>query len=642
MEKNDGPALVCCAGRMDIHGEPMSRTWLHLSKPAASGSSTLVLSEPVTGWQVGDEILVTGSKAYEEGVHLRKAAETPSETRHIEKIDGVTIQLDKPLTQTHAGGGEFSAEAANLSRNVIVESAEPDGVRGHTMYHKRSEGGISYARFAHLGKEGVLGRYAIHFHLVGDTMRGSQVLGVAIVDSANRWVTIHGTQYLVVRDCVGYKSVGHGFFLEDATEEYNLLDRNLGVQAYSGKRLPQQVLPFDPNEGSGFWWANGRNSLVRNDAVECEEYGFRYDCQKTRSFDTTLPILMPDGSKKPVDVRTIPFFRFDDNEAHGGFYGMVVANNGNNQPDNPIATEKALKEIRKIDWTGPDAHHPHIIRNLKIWQTHYAMRPHCPSMLMENIRIDHVSYGIYRPDFDNHVYRNLVLSHAGEEPFNRGMDDTSCQNGSFTVDGLTFINCPEGSQRSPMVHMSDLNMSGKAESHFRNVTADMNQKRRPIFNRGGGTRVDPILAGVPYYIHDYFGPNRTAKIVSTKAADLLKDGNQYKALPPLTGDESVVAEVKDIKWPELLDPIDDLPPATIVLSTKRTGDKITVRGVTHDNGKITSVKVNGQEAKMTAIQAGLVDWEIELDAPKDGRVVAAAADEAGNREIMEHVVVLKN
>lgn len=647
MEKNDGPAIVCCAGRMDFHGAPMSRTWLHVAKAISPGSSSVVLTEPVTGWRAGDEVLITGSR-FMEGSKMRNAAETPSETRVITKIDGATIELDKPLKQAHAGGGEFSVEAANLSRNVIVESADPNGERGHTMYHKRSAGGISYARFAYLGKEGQLGRYAIHYHLCGSTMRGSSIVGAAIVDSHNRWVTIHGTQYLVVRDCVGFKSVGHGFFLEDATEEYNLLDRNLAVQAYTGKRLPKQVLPFDPNEGSGFWWANARNSFVRNVAVENQEYGYRYDCQKSRSFDTNLNVLMPDGSKKTVDVRTISTFRFEDNEAHGNFYGLVFANNGNNQPDSPVTTEKYLSEIRKIDWTGTDAQHPHIIRGLKIWETHYGMRPHCPSMWMEDIRIDHVAYGVYRPAFDNHVYKNLHLSHAGAEPFNRAMDDTSCQVGVITVDGLRFENCPEGDQRHPMVHMTDLNLTGKAECHFRNVSADMKQTRRPVFNRGGSTRADPIIDGVPYYVHDYFGPGRHAKIVSTKAASLLKDGNEYKKVPPLTGDESVAAEVKDVPWPELLPIIDDLPPATIVISVQPAGsgpaqrNKILVRGVTHDNGTIKGVAINGQAAKLTEIQKGIVDWELELESPKDGKVEAVGIDEAGNREAMAHVVSVVN
>ncbi len=133
----------------------------------------------------------------------------------------------------------------------MVEIADPDGVRGHTMYHKHSPGSLSYAEFRHLGKKDILGKYALHFHLCRDTMRGSSVVGCSIWDSHNRWLTIHGTDYLVVRDNVGYKSVGHGFFLEDGTEVYNVLDRNLAVGAVKGKKLPKQVLPFDGNEGAG-------------------------------------------------------------------------------------------------------------------------------------------------------------------------------------------------------------------------------------------------------------------------------------------------------------------------------------------------------------------------------------------------------
>jgi hypothetical protein len=197
-----------------------------------------------------------------------------------------------------------------------VESADPNGVRGHTLYHRFSQGGISYARFAHLGKENKLGRYAIHFPLIGATMRGSSVIGAAIVDSHNRWITIHGAEYLVVRDCVGYQSVGHGYFMEDGTEVYNLLDRNLGVQAFRGKPLPDQVLQFDPNDGAAFWWANGRNSLVRNVACENDEYGYRYDSQSGSSFDSHLPVRMPDGSKQIVDIRALPISRFSENESH--------------------------------------------------------------------------------------------------------------------------------------------------------------------------------------------------------------------------------------------------------------------------------------------------------------------------------------
>ena len=238
LDKEEAPLLTCRpGGRMDFHGAPMSRTWLDLGADAKPGDTSLTLSENVSGWRVGDEIIITGDER--DGVDDE---EFTTEERRIKKIDGRQITLDRALEKAHAGAGKnYRCEVANLSRNVIVESADPEGVRGHTMHHRHSAGSISYARFAHLGKENVLGRYPIHFHLCRDSLRGESVVGVAIVDSHNRWVTIHNTQYMVVRDCVGYRSVGHGFFLEDGTEVYNVLDRNLGVQAYDGKRLPDQA-----------------------------------------------------------------------------------------------------------------------------------------------------------------------------------------------------------------------------------------------------------------------------------------------------------------------------------------------------------------------------------------------------------------
>src|SRR5262249_193201 len=157
------------------------------------------------------------------------------------------------------------------------ESADPAGVRGHTMYHRHSAGSISYAEFRHLGKEGLLGKYPIHFHLCGDTMRGSSVVGASVWDSHNKWVVVHATQYLVVRACVGLQWVGHGFYLEDGTETDTVLDRNLAVHAFFGKPLPDQALPFDRNDGAGFWWANCRNTFTRNVAVECDRWGFLFE-----------------------------------------------------------------------------------------------------------------------------------------------------------------------------------------------------------------------------------------------------------------------------------------------------------------------------------------------------------------------------
>jgi hypothetical protein len=626
MDKESAPAIVCCASRMDLHGAPMGRTWLKLDGDLKPGDTQVTVADDVTGWHVGQEVIVTGSKHHGSSGRFRQRPDLlNTEARTIKAIDGRRITLNEPLKHEHFGSGEYRSEMANLSRNVIVESADPAGVRGHTMYHRYSQGGISYARFAHLGKEGVLGRYAIHFHLCGDTMRGSQVLGAAIVDSANRWVTIHGTNHLVVRDCVGYRSVGHGFFMEDGTEVYNVLDRNLGVQSFKGRPLPRQVLPFDPNDGAAYWWANGRNTLIRNVSCENDEYGFRYDSQKRSNFNSSLPVVMPDGKEQKVDIRTLPQYRFEGNEAHTeGLYGVVFAG---------------------TDGAGPDTRHPHMLKDLKIWQVHYGLRAQVPTMWVENADLNRAHYGVYRPWFENHVYRNLRIAHSGTEPFNRGLDDDSLQHGPIAIDGLTFIGGPYGTGM-PLIQISDDNHSGKAVSHFRGVKVERGKGlRAPLVNLGGGPRPDPTTKqGVPVYLHDYYGPGRHAMVVSTRSPEYKANPQRFREDPPLTGDESRVAEVKDIEFPKVLDPVDDIAPATIITSpavgsaVKLTGGTLIVRGTTTDNLLTRRVIVNGAEAQSTDFN--FHQWEVKLTGLKPGKLKldARAEDAAGNVEQMVHRV----
>ncbi len=626
MDPASCPALICCGGRMDLHGAPLDHCWVKLGSDVRAGEKVITLNEPVHGWRKGDRIIVTATEDDPNESGTRRPAarnrKVFTEERAIASIDGAKLTLDKPLEHGHLGSGEFRGEVANLSRNVIVESADPSRQRGHTMYHRYSAGGISYAEFRHLGKEGVLGRYALHFHQVGDTMRGSSVVGASIWDSANRWLTIHGTNYLVVRDCVGYQSVGHGYYLEDGTEAYNVLDHNLAVQAYTGKPLPKQVLPFDQNEGAGFWWANCLNTFTANVACENDRYGFRFEATKTSEFDPVLPVALPSGERRQVDIRTLPFVRFENNEAHcDGLYGVNLGEG--------------------VDRVGPDARHPLILRNTKIWAVHYAFRPESPSLLVDGLSIDRSVYGVYHPNYERHVYRNVTINGSGEEPFNRGLDDDSVQYGSLTVDGLTFTSVRGYPTSVPLIQISDDNPSGKAESHFRNLKIQRAEpgNRRPVVDTGGGAHVDPHTArGVPVYVHDYYGPDRDAKIVATNAKDFGRDGLTYRDEMPLTGHEARIAHVDHLEFPQLLDPVDDLPPVTVITQVRREGDRAIVSGVTSDNGPVKRVVVNGQEAR--AIGDNFSRWEIAISlvARHDAGIAAHAEDAVGNIEPRAHVL----
>lgn len=511
MDKQSCPAIVCCGGRMDFHGTPLSRTWVKLGEPVKTGDSTITLAEQVSGWRVGDQVVLTATTRQNK---IKKTFTAPSlsghsqtEQRIITAIDGEHITLDRPLEYDHVCEGVYRGDVANLSRNVVVESADPDAVRGHTMYHVGSAGSISYAEFRHLGKPGVLGRYSLHYHLVGDTMRGSSVIGASIWDSGNRWLTIHGTNYLVVRDCVGYQSQGHGFFMEDGTEVYNVIDRNLAVHAFTAQPLPKQVIPFDRNDGSGFWWANSLNTFTRNVAAECDEYGYFFQAAKTPDFDPVLPIRQPDGSLSKTDIRTLPFVRFEDNEAH--CHRRHAFNLGGGVPFGEP----------NVGGVGPDAEHPFVIRNFRVWNFHWAIHPVSPSVMLDGFDAYDGDYGIWRPEYVRHSYRELSFEKV------------------------------------------------KPELHYAFVNGE--------------------------------------------------------------------SPVGRSDFPAPLEPIDDLPPATVITHVLAgEAGKLLVRGTTSDNGQVTYVTVNGQAAKQLA--PNFAEWELTLDPSRDGNLTAASQDAAGNVEQTPH------
>jgi hypothetical protein len=274
-----------------------------------------------------------------------------------------------------------------------------------------------------------------------------------------------------------------------------------------------------------------------------------------------------------------------------------------------------------VNRVGPDVQHPFVIRNTTIWDVHYGFRPQAPSVLVENMQLHRIIYGVYHPNFNNHVYRNMTISDSqAAEPFNRGHDDDSVQHGVLTVDGLTFDAVRSGGM--PLIQISDDNSTGQAESHFRNVQVlhwSDTSRQRALVNLGGGPRPQPKTAhGVPEY---------------------RANPEKYRAERDLTGDESRVAVVNDVRFPELLQPVDDLPPTTVVTHIVRGDGKLLVRGTTADNSDVTAVTVNGRPAR--SLRGPFAEWEAELplDTPE---VTAVAADAAGNVEPRQHVVQVAN
>lgn len=417
MNKESCPALINCGGLMEIHGSPLQKTWVKLKLGTQVGATSVSLDESVGDWNTGDQIIITGTERQRErrGPSGGFLDNTQTEVRKVTRVGsrdftgGYPLSFDKPLTFAHYANGNFRAEVANLTRNVVIESANPDGVRGHTMVHVNSSGSISYAEFRHLGKRDILGRYSLHFHLCGSTMRGSSVIGASIWDSHNRFLTIHGTDALVVRDCVGYKSVGHGFFLEDGTEINNVIDHNLAVAIGPGNPLPKQVIPFDPNRGAGFWFANCHNVFTRNVAAECAEYGYRFDCKETPDFNPVQRIRQADGTTRPQDTRAMPFIRFEDNEAHTMKFFCLNLRGVTRPADGGLDIyDQTVTLAREAAESMPAPRHPFWIRNFRCWEANWALHLGTTGVFVDGLDVARSDVAIWRSIMDRSGFRRMT------------------------------------------------------------------------------------------------------------------------------------------------------------------------------------------------------------------------------------------
>jgi len=176
----------------------------------------------------------------------------------------------------------------------------------------------------------IAGRYAIHWHMVGN-LRESYQRNVSVHHSWNRGVAIHGINYLRLHSNFAYQVMGHTFFIEDGPEEFNHLENNLAI-----KTIPSMNLLNTDQTPAGFWIVSGANFILGNHAVASRRYGmwFRPEMAATgTSFNT------PD-----VHPINIPVLEFRGNQAHSnGKYGLRV-----------------------FDLYKPNA--PSVIRDLFVWR----------------------------------------------------------------------------------------------------------------------------------------------------------------------------------------------------------------------------------------------------------------------------------
>jgi hypothetical protein len=306
------------------------RSWARLNANAAAGGTTLVLDR-VVNWQPGDQIVVTTTDylpGHSEQLTINSISVSGSSTTitvqenlsfphngQVVDLSGLPVGVGPDPNPLISGPTprfvETRAAVALLTRSIRIVSAgdaldsdfpvESTGYYfgGHAIIRQGAQFvQVQGVEFYQMGQGGRMGHYPLHFHMARRVPQDTLVADCSIHDSMTRWITLHATQGVTLRRNVGYKSIGHGYYLEDGTEIDNAFYSNIGILARAAvdniqnpRKIPgilaapfppftqpQENIPFhsDIDHPAVFWITNGYNDFAYNMAAGAGTCGACY------------------------------------------------------------------------------------------------------------------------------------------------------------------------------------------------------------------------------------------------------------------------------------------------------------------------------------------------------------------------------
>ncbi len=352
-------------GRVEIHG---ARKTVHgkVAIDPLAGQNSLVLAEPPQGWNVGDTLVLTGTRysgwKWDNSIQAVRYHGTQDEVVTIAAIDGATVTLDQVLQYNHTSPrADLKASVANFSRNITFSSADggatPRHRRGHVMLMHHTGFDVRYAAFDDLGRtdknvpsfdldqlgaitstSNVRGRYPLHLHISGiaEPDKPAMVVGNAVMHSPG-WGYVHHASNAVFHDNASFDTHGAGFVAETGDEigswTANIAIKAEGNSAFNPKN-GNDVETFDmARSGAGFWFQGRMVRSVGNVAASVNHgYVYLHRGTRMRGFPNSA-FTMPEALRRAglVSPDHPPILNFHDNEALASTVGIYVVKANPNQ-----------------------------------------------------------------------------------------------------------------------------------------------------------------------------------------------------------------------------------------------------------------------------------------------------------------------
>jgi hypothetical protein len=290
-------------------GAAKTPTFDQLAVEPKAGDTTLTFATPVTGWTAGDTLVVPDTRQLiDNNDGANYVPEYELVTVQSISANGTTVTLTAPLRYDHLGardpGGNLVdlPHVEDLTRNVVVRSANARGTRGYTLFTDQANVNIQYVQFTGLGRTtndlgddttfdasgnvthlgtNEMGRYPITFdNLIGPSTTPANGYQFTFVGNSVfcpiqpmnfRWgIDINGSSYGLIQDNVLYNWAGAGIIAENGNDIGNVINHNMVVLVTGTGQNGGDL----GREGAGFWLSNPDNVVTNNVATDIGPYTY--------------------------------------------------------------------------------------------------------------------------------------------------------------------------------------------------------------------------------------------------------------------------------------------------------------------------------------------------------------------------------
>jgi hypothetical protein len=213
--------------------------------------------DTVTGWNVGDRLAVAPTLV---GVFVPTVVTWQGSW-------AATLRPANAADVTLVDGSTARPEVANLTRTITMT-----GLRRFHLHNGAGVQSLKHFALVNCGTVGVLGDYPLHFHLNGETSRGSTVTGVVVEGGKNHAFVPHGSHGITFTDTVAYNTENLAYWWDPPLSNNNTFDPNDSDDITFDHCLAILV-PGTMSRLDGFHLGRGVGNICTGSAATCVQGG---------------------------------------------------------------------------------------------------------------------------------------------------------------------------------------------------------------------------------------------------------------------------------------------------------------------------------------------------------------------------------